>query len=135
MPLKTEKKILLSKNPLALHEVENSGWKYQHIETFGAYDIQDALRLILQRILMADPELLEKMERLDDKEFTDSSHRSRRYISKCLETIYLKKDDAFSKKYSKELYGYWFPTNIGFKELSAIFLLACKASGLNGDVR
>ena len=135
MPPKTEKKLLLSKQPLALHEVEKTGWKHQRIDTFGAFDIQDALRLILQKVLVADPELLAKMDRLDDNDFTDSSHRSRRYITKHLETVYLQKDEAFAKKHSIELYGYWFPTNIGFKELSAIFRLACRATGLVGEVR
>lgn len=75
------------------------------------------------------------MERLDDKDFTDSSHRSRRYIAKDLEIVYLQKDESFAKKHSLELYGYWFPTNIGFKELCAMFHLACGAAGLEGTVR
>ena len=135
MPPKAARKLILSKQPLALHEIERTGWRHQRVETFGAFDIQGALRLILQRILQADPELLAKMDRLDDKAFSDSSHRSRRYISKNLETIYLEKDQSFAKKYSRELYGYWFPTNIGFKELSAIFHLACEAAGIEGHVR
>ena len=64
MSPKTEKKLLLSKQPLALHEVEKTGWKHQRIDTFGAFDIQDALRLILQKVLIADPELLGKMDLL-----------------------------------------------------------------------
>lgn len=132
---KTVRKIILSRQPLALHEIEKPGWKHQKIETFGAFDIQDGLKLLLQRILLADPELLGKMESLDDKDFTDSSHRSRRYIAKDLEVVYLQKDEVFAKKHSVELYGYWFPTNIGFKELSAMFHLACKAAGLEGAVR
>ena len=131
---KTERKVFLSRKPLALHEIEKTGWKHQRIETFGAQNIQDALRVILQRILLADPELLEKMDRLDDRDFTNSSHRARRYISKYLEVVYLQKDEAFAKKHSLELYGYWFPTNIGFTELSAIFRLACKAAEINGDL-
>ena len=132
---KVERKLILSRHPLAIHEIEKSGWKYQRIETFAAFDIQDALKIILKRILLAEPSLLEKMERQDDKDFTESSHRKRRYISKHLEVIYLQKDDAFAKKHSVELYGYWFPTNIGFSELSAIFHLACKAAKQEGHVR
>jgi hypothetical protein len=135
MSPKTEKKLVLTRQPLALHEIERKGWKYRHIESFGAFDIQDALRIILQRILLADPELLAKAEILDDQEFTHSSHRSRRYIAKHLDLIYLQKDEAFAKKHSRELYGYWFPKNIGFKELSAIFHLACSASGCEGTIR
>ncbi len=132
---KVERKLILSRQPLALHEIEKSGWKYQRVETFVAFDIQDALKLILQKILLADPGLLAKMERQDDKDFTESSHRARRYISRHLEIIYLQKDEVFAKKHSVELYGYWFPTNIGFKELSAIFYLACQAAKLDGQVR
>ena len=132
---KIVKKLVLSKQPLALHVIERSGWQYQKIESFGAFDIQEALKVVLRRILLAEPTLLSKMERLDDKGFTDSSLRSRRYMAKELEIIYLQKDEAFAKKHSIELYGYWFPTNIGFKELSAIFHLACKAAGVEGSVR
>ena len=132
---KVERKIILSRQPLALHEVEKTGWKHQRIETFGVFDIPDALKLILRRILLADPGLLSKMECQDDKEFTESSHRTRRYISKDLEVVYLQKDEAVAKKHSVELYGYWFPTNIGFKELSAIFHLACLVAKLEGHVR
>jgi hypothetical protein len=49
--------------------------------------------------------------------------------------VYLQKDEEFAKKYSLELYGYWFPTNIGFKELASIFKLACQAAGIPCEVR
>ncbi len=132
---KVEKKFILSKQPLALHLVERTGWKRQCIESYVAFDIQDALKIILKHTLISDPASLAKMERLDDKEFTKSAHRKRRYIAKHLEIVYLQKDEAFAKKNSIELYGYWFPTNIGFKELSSIFLLACEAVGVEGSLK
>ena len=58
---KEEKKFILSAKPLALHEISRKGWKYKKIESFGAYDITNAIEVILQRVLLADATALQKM--------------------------------------------------------------------------
>jgi hypothetical protein len=128
-------KFILSKEPLGIHEVTSSGWKYKKIESFRDMDIVGTLSLVLQRLLLADAGLLSKLEKFDDEEFTSSSHRKRRYISKYQEALYLQKDESFNKKHSVELYGYWFVTNIGFKELSVIFSMAAKVAGVEYEVK
>ena len=89
----------------------------------------------MNRVLLADAGVLKKLENLDDKAFSDNPHRKRRYVSKDQETLYLQKDEQFTKKHSIELYGYWFVTNIGYKELSTVFEMVCSAADIDGQVK
>ena len=99
-----------------------------------AMNIIGTLELGISLLLQRDPRLLRKLERIDDKEFTSSSHRKRRYLARDLEVLYLEKDIAFGKKYSAELFGYYFATNIGKKELTTILSNACEAAGIPFEI-
>ena len=130
MPKETKRLILINSGPKIVWETQK-GWRYKSYEMFSVWNIVDALEVSLRLLLIHNPKFLPKFEKLDDKEFMDNPRRKRRYITKEREVLYPQKDDQFTKKNSVELFGYWFATNIGTRELRTILETACKAANLH----
>ena len=121
--------LIESANPIIVWKAQKRG-RYKSYDVFDAWGIMEALEIAIRLLLIHNPKVLTKFEKLDDQEFMDNPKRKRRYISKEREVLYPQKDDEFAKKYSAELFGYWFATNIGIRELKTIIETACVAANV-----
>lgn len=133
MAKKTETMILCL-NPLAVIWEQKEGWISKSYEIKRAQDIMGTIELFLAMLIQKQTKLMSRLEKIDDKQFTESSHRSRRYLARDKDILYINKDKKFTNKYSVELFGYWFATNIGKKELRVLFSNACEAANVPHEV-
>ncbi|MCZ2153393.1 MAG: hypothetical protein LC114_05760 [Bryobacterales bacterium] len=94
------------------------GYSHERIDIYHLQSLRDLISHMLKRVADIDPELLAKLDEADDKEFTKSAHRKRRYFAKHRDTLYLQAGHL--QRHSMKVGDYWLATNIGAQEIRSI---------------
>lgn len=105
---------------------KNERWDI--FESLRPWDIREAIKIGLQRIEDAVPGTLEKAAELDDQNWRNNKRRTRGYIAEASELLYI--DSPHLQAQSESVAGYYFVTNIPWKDVPHILRLACKAAGI-----
>lgn len=111
----------------AIHR--QTGPRQESYEIYRPSTIKDFLFTLLDVLVANNSNFLAKLEKVDDSEWQRRGHRTRRYIAKEKDVLYIA-HPKLATKYAEEYGQYWLATNIGWKEASAIVRSACKAAGI-----
>lgn len=103
-------------------------------EVFELYKPRTLHEFVSQLLVALAPvraDFMAELARLDDAEFQQSKHRTRRYVAEHQDALYI--ESKHLTEYSKQVLGYWVVTNIGRKEASAIASVACSAARVSRE--
>lgn len=98
-------------------------------EVYKSHTLHEFVSQLLTVLSSTSPEFMSKVAQLDDKQFQESKHKSRRYIAEHRDVLYIN-SPHLTEKHSEQVLGYWVATNIGRKEVGVITGLACQAAGV-----
>lgn len=130
----TNKKLLgiytaLFRSPRRFAIHAQCGSRHESYNIYWPKSIKDCLFALFGFLSANNPKFLADLEKLDDTEFLGRKHRSRRYIAKEKDVLYIE-SPHLTDKYAEKYDQYWLATNIGWKEARTIIRMACKAAGL-----
>ena len=77
-------------------------------------------------------DFMSTVAKLDDEQFQQSKHKTRRYIAEHRDVLYIN-SEHLTEKHSEQVLGYWVATNIGRKEVGTIIGIACQAAGVKRE--
>ena len=101
-------------------------------EVYKPRTLHEFVSQLLTVLSSTSPEFMSKIAQLDDKQFQESKHKSRRYIAEHRDVLYIN-SPHLTEKHSEQILGYWVATNIGRKEVGVITGLACQAAGVKRE--
>ena len=102
------------------------------VEVQSYYALPDFIEGLLLELKQWQPDILEKVADVDDRRFMASPHKSRRYISRDRDTLYIA-SPHLTEKFSRAIGDHWMITNMGRPETYAFLSAIVKASGLKRD--
>ena len=102
------------------------------IELKNHYSLPDLIESLLLDVQQFQPDILEKVAQVDDKRFMASPHKSRRYIARERELLYIN-SPHLTEKHSKRIGDHWMITNMGRPETYAFLSAITGASGLKRE--
>ena len=98
------------------------------IEIQSHYALPDLIEKLLLDLKQWQPDILEKVAAEDDKRFMASPHKSRRYIARERELLYIA-SPHLTDKFSRKVGDHWMITNMGRPETYAFLSAISAASG------
>ena len=101
-------------------------------EVYKPRTLHEFVSQLLTVLSTTRPDFMSKVAQLDDKQFQESKHKSRRYIAEHRDVLYIN-SPHLTEKHSEQVLGYWIATNIGRKEVSVIIGLACQAASVKRE--
>lgn len=101
-------------------------------ELYKPRTLHEFVSQLLTALSSTSPDFMSKVAQLDDKQFQDSKHKSRRYIAEHRDVLYIN-SPHLTERHSEQVLGYWVATNIGRKEVGVIVGLACQAAGVKRE--
>jgi hypothetical protein len=102
------------------------------VEVQSHYALPDLIEGLLVDLKGWQPDILEKVSAVDDTRFMSSPHKSRRYISRDRETLYIA-SPHLTEKFSRPVDDHWIITNMGRQETYALLSAIVSASGLKRE--
>ena len=102
------------------------------LEIYKPRTLHEFVSQLLTALNSTCPDFMSRVAQLDDKQFQESKHKSRRYIAEHRDVLYIG-SPHLTEKHSELVLGYWVATNIGRKEVGTIIGLACKAAGVKRE--
>lgn len=94
--------------------------------------LPDLIEGMLMDLKEWQPDILEKVSAVDDRRFMASPHKSRRYISRDRDTLYIA-SPHLTEKFSRPIGDHWIITNMGRQETYAFLSTIASASGLKRE--
>lgn len=119
----------LSRPPRRFAIHSQNGFRRETYDIYRSSTVKDCLFSLLGTLSANDPGFLAKLEKLDDSGFLGRKQRTRRYIARDKEVLYIE-SPHLAEKYAEKYDQYWLATNIGWKEARTIVNMTCKAAGL-----
>ena len=102
------------------------------VEIQSHFALPDLIEGLLVDLKEWQPDILEKVSAVDDKRFMASPHKSRRYISRDRDTLYIT-SPHLTEKFSRPVGDHWIITNMGRQETYAFLSAIVSASGLKRE--
>ena len=102
------------------------------IELKNHYALPDLIESILLDIQGFQPDILEKVAAVDDRRFMASPHKSRRYIVRERDLLYIS-SPHLTENHSRKVGDHWMITNMGRPETYAFLSAITSASGLKRE--
>lgn len=99
-------------------------------EVYKPPTLYDFISQLLTVLSSTCSDFMSRVAALDDKQFQESKHKTRRYVAERRDLLYIS-SEHLAEKHSKQVLGYWVATNIGHKEVSTIASFACQAAGVS----
>lgn len=111
---------------LAFHRHTYAGPETYEVLKYDSYRL--LVVDLLTRLGASDPRFMARVSNLDDDQFMQSKHKTRRYVAESRELLYIATPSLGEQ--SAQVLGYWVAMNIGRSEVDRIVSFACKAAGL-----
>lgn len=102
------------------------------VEVQSHFALPDLIEGLLLDLKGWQPDILEKVSAVDDRRFMDSPHKSRRYISRDRDTLYIA-SPHLTERFSRPVGDHWIITNMGRQETYAFLSAIVSASGLKRE--
>ena len=102
------------------------------IELKTHYALPDLVESLLLDTRDFQPDILEKVAAVDDRRFMASPHKSRRYIVRERDLLYIN-SPHLTEKHSRKIGDHWMITNMGRPETYAFLSAITSASALKRD--
>lgn len=91
------------------------------------FDEIDVVRYLVQHLGEANPNFVERLVAVDERERNSNPRRNRRYFSKLRSELYPNQDRQFTEAHSEECKGLWIANNIGAREIRQMVKEMCDA--------
>lgn len=98
-------------------------------EVYRHYSYGDFIFGLLSSLSEGDAGFMNNIQKLDDRKWQASPHKTRRYIAERQDLLYIG-SPHLTEKHSRKLGDCWIATNIGRVEALAIANMAAEAKGL-----
>jgi hypothetical protein len=100
---------------------------HEVFELYKPKTLHEFVSQLLTVLSFTRADFMRRVAQLDDEEFQQSRHRTRRYIAEHRDVLYID-SKHLTEAHSEQVLGYWIATNIGRKEVGKIVGLACHAA-------
>ena len=117
------------KHALRFYDIERRRTIVELQTHFSLPDLIESLLLDLQQF---QPDILQKIAAVDDRRFMASPHKSRRYIVRERELLYIA-SPHLTDKHSRRVGDHWMITNMGRSETYAFLSAITAGSGLKRE--
>lgn len=101
---------------------------HEIFDVYRPHSLGDFVSELLQIFADDSTDFLEKVSRIDDRDFMASKHKTRRYIAERKDLLYID-NPQLAERHARQHSGYWFITNIGTKEAHRFAQMISEASG------
>ena len=98
-------------------------------EVYKPHTLRNFVSQLLTVLSSTRSDFMSRVAALDDKQFQESKHKTRRYVAEHRDILYIS-SEHLTEKNSEQVLGYWVATNIGRKEVGTIVGFACQAAGV-----
>jgi hypothetical protein len=102
---------------------------HERFDKYNPEGLTELMLFVVERLTGGQPEVLERMCKLDADDKSAIPNRTRRYIAKSREELYAA-DVAYLASQSREYKGYWFGTNAKRTQTKDVIQLACRAANV-----
>lgn len=107
-------------------------WDREALDIYRCATLGGLIAKTLEVLGAAVPDLMSRLQQLDDEEFQKSPHKTRRYIADRRDLLYINAPHL-TEKHSLHVLDCWVATNVNRKVANHIIWLACKAAGIKRE--